>query len=153
KASRVVLRGNDVHGTGDPAMGLRGDTIRLWETHGCMIADNLVHDGRDLVVWYSDGARLTGNRVLRGRYGTHLMYSRTCVLEDNSWVGNVVGVFVMYSHGVRLTGNLITRCAGAAGIAIGLKESGDLVVERNDLIANTTGIFVDTSPLDRDEHN
>ncbi|MCC6672047.1 MAG: nitrous oxide reductase family maturation protein NosD [Planctomycetes bacterium] len=153
KAQRAVLRGNDVRGTGDPAMGLRGDTIRLWETKDCVIEANVVHDGRDMVVWYSDRARLLRNTVFGGRYGTHFMYSRQNLVEGNHYVGNVVGVFVMYSHDVQLRGNLISRCSGAAGIGIGLKESGNLVIEKNRLLANTIGVFVDTSPLDRAEHN
>jgi nitrous oxidase accessory protein len=153
KSRRVELRGNEVRGTGEPALGLRGDTIRLWETDACTIEDNVVHDGRDVVVWYSNGARLRGNEVRNGRYGTHFMYCRGGEVDGNRFDRNVVGVFVMYSHGIALRDNVITRSAGAAGIGVGLKESGDVVLERNQLLGNTVGLFVDTSPLDRVEHN
>lgn len=153
KCSRVIVRGCEVRGSGAEAMGMRGDTIRLWETHDCRIERNVVHDGRDMVVWYSDGATLLGNLVYGGRYGTHFMYSRSDLVEGNSYLGNVVGVFVMYSHDIELKRNVITRCSGAAGIGIGLKESGGLVTVRNELLANTIGIFLDSSPLDPAEHN
>ncbi|HLU38738.1 MAG TPA: nitrous oxide reductase family maturation protein NosD [Planctomycetota bacterium] len=153
RAARVVVRGNEVVGTGQAAMGLRGDTIRLWEASDCTVADNFVRDGRDVVVWYSDRARVVRNTVLGGRYGTHFMFSRDSTVEGNSWVGNVVGLFVMYSHGIAVRDNLVSRCTGAAGIGIGLKESGNLAIERNRLIANTVGMFFDSSPLDPDEHN
>jgi nitrous oxidase accessory protein len=153
KCKRVVLRGNEVIGTGQPALGLRGDTIRLWETDGCVLEANSVHDGRDVVVWYSDRAQLRRNEVRAGRYGTHFMYSRGSVVEHNRYDANVVGVFLMYTHDVALRGNTITRSAGAAGIGIGLKESGALALEDNTLIGNTVGLFVDTSPLDPAEHN
>lgn len=153
KVSRATIRGNLVQGTGDAALGLRGDTIRLWETQDSIVEGNLVRDGRDMVVWYSNRTRVLRNDVSGGRYGTHFMYSREQLVEGNRYAGNVVGVFVMYSHDVDLRSNTISRCSGASGIGIGLKESGNVDVIRNRLIANTIGLFVDTSPLDVGEHD
>jgi nitrous oxidase accessory protein len=150
---RAVVRGNRVLGTGQPAMGLRGDGIRLWETTDSVVAHNEVRDCRDVVVWYSSKNRIEGNRVSGCRYGTHFMYSHDNDVADNRYVDDVVGVFVMYSHDVRLRRNLLARAGGAAGIGIGLKESGNLVVEENWLVQNTTGIYLDTSPLDLAHEN
>jgi len=111
-----------------------------------VVADNVVEDGRDIVVWYSRGSRITGNRVDRGRYGTHFMYSDGSVVEDNRYRDVVVGVFVMYSRGVTLRRNVIAGASGAAGLAIGLKDSGDVAVENNVLVRDATGIFVDATP-------
>jgi nitrous oxidase accessory protein len=153
KASRVVVRGNLVEGTGEEALGLRGDTIRLWETRDCVVEANHVRDGRDMVVWYSKRTRVLRNQVERGRYGTHFMYSDDQLVEGNRYDANVVGVFVMYSHRVELRSNTMSRCSGAAGMGIGLKESGEIQLAGNRLVANTLGLFVDTSPLDVAEHN
>jgi nitrous oxidase accessory protein len=146
RTRRVIVRGNHVRGDAATAMGLRGDTIRLWETHDSLVADNLVEDGRDMVVWYSRGNRIVGNRVERGRYGTHFMFSHDNVVEDNRFVSGVVGVFVMYSRGVTLRRNLVLDAGGVAGMAIGLKDSGNIVLEDNLLVRNATGIFIDQSP-------
>ncbi|MGB3969249.1 MAG: nitrous oxide reductase family maturation protein NosD [Planctomycetota bacterium] len=148
KCRRATVRGNLVIGTGLPAMGLRGDAIRLWETNDSLVCDNTVRDARDVVVWYSSRNRLLRNTVLRSRYGTHFMYSHDNVVEDSRYVEDEVGVFVMYSHDLRLARNLLAKAAGAAGIGIGLKEAGNLTIEDNWLLANTTGIYVDASPLD-----
>ncbi|MBL9077275.1 MAG: nitrous oxide reductase family maturation protein NosD [Planctomycetes bacterium] len=145
---RATIVGNTVVGTGLPAMGLRGDGIRLWETTDSRVADNVVTDSRDVVVWYSSRNRLERNRVERSRYGTHFMYSHENVVEDSRYVGNEVGVFVMYSRDITLRRNLLARSGGAAGIGIGLKEAGNVAVEDNWLLANTTGVYVDQSPLD-----
>ncbi|MBI5853082.1 MAG: nitrous oxide reductase family maturation protein NosD [Planctomycetes bacterium] len=153
KVSRATIRGNLVQGTGDAALGLRGDTIRLWETQDSIVEGNVVRDGRDMVVWYSNRTRVLRNEVSGGRYGTHFMYSREQLVEGNRYAGNVVGVFVMYSHDLELRSNTISRCSGASGIGIGLKESGNVKLLRNRLIANTIGIFIDTSPLDVGEHD
>jgi nitrous oxidase accessory protein len=149
RAARVRVVGNRIEGSRDPATGLRGDTIRLWETRDSLIADNQVQDGRDLVVWYSRGNTITGNRIEGARYGLHFMYS-----HDNRVVGNqlsrgVVGIFVMYSRGLHITDNLIVDAAGAAGMAIGIKDSGNLAITGNRLIHDTIGIYVDSSPMQR----
>ncbi|MBL8752482.1 MAG: right-handed parallel beta-helix repeat-containing protein, partial [Planctomycetes bacterium] len=143
KCTRATVRGCTVLGTGLPAMGLRGDAIRLWETNDSLVERNVVRDARDLVVWYSSRNRLLGNRVSGSRYGTHFMYSHDNVVEDSEYVDDEVGVFVMYSRGIGMRRNLLARAGGAAGIGIGLKEAGDVTVEDNWLLANTTGVYID----------
>jgi nitrous oxidase accessory protein len=146
RARGVTVRSNRVAGDRNRATGLRGDTIRLWETQDSVIEGNVVDDGRDVVVWYSSGNRIADNRISRGRYGTHLMFSDDNVVEGNRYVDGVVGVFVMYSHRVTLRRNLVADAGGAAGMAIGLKDSGDVVVADNVLIRDATGVFVDQTP-------
>jgi nitrous oxidase accessory protein len=147
KSERVAVVGNHVHGDAEAALGLRGDTIRLWETRGSTIEGNLVEDGRDVVVWYSSGNRIEHNRIVRGRYGAHFMYSHDNVVRGNELRAGVVGIFAMYSRGLVIEDNVIAEAAGAAGMAIGLKESGNITIERNTLVHDAVGIYIDTSPL------
>jgi nitrous oxidase accessory protein len=147
RSERVQVVGNHVHGDAEAALGLRGDTIRLWETRDSTIENNVVEDGRDVVVWYSNGNRLVGNRIVGGRYGAHFMYSHDNVVQRNELRGGVVGVFAMYSRGLVLEHNVIVDAAGAAGMGIGLKESGNITLEHNLLVHNAVGIYIDTSPL------
>jgi nitrous oxidase accessory protein len=149
----LVLRDNVIVGHPGKALGMRGDGIRLWEVRGARVEGNRIQDSRDLVVWYSPGNTFARNQVSGGRYGTHFMYSHGNRLEESRYVGNVVGVFAMYSRDLVLRGNLIAESRGAAGVGIGAKESGDLVVEDNWLIDNTVGIYLDNSPLQPDESN
>ena len=37
----------------DVDLGLRGDAIRLWYSHGNLISQNHIYKSRDMVVWYS----------------------------------------------------------------------------------------------------
>ncbi len=153
QANRVRLRDNEIVGAPDTALGLRGDGIRLWEVRGSRIEGNRVADSRDLVVWYSPGNVIARNRIERGRYGTHFMYSHDNTVEDNRYVGNVVGIFVMYSRDLRIRRNLIAGSAGAAGVGLGAKESGNLQVVGNLFVGNTVGSYLDTCPLHPDENN
>lgn len=147
KSARVAVIGNHVHGDREAALGLRGDTIRLWETHDSVVDGNLVEDGRDVVVWYSRGNHIEHNRILRGRYGAHFMYSHDNVVRGNELRAGVVGIFAMYSRGLDVEDNTIVDAAGAAGMAIGLKESGNLVIAQNTLVHDAVGLYIDTSPL------
>ena len=153
RAERVVVRGNEVIGDRAQTLGLRGDSIRLWETRDSVLEENVVRDGRDVVVWYSPRNVIRGNTVERSRYGTHLMYSSDVSIEENRYLGNVTGVFVMYSRNVELTGNLLANSAGAAGIGLGAKESGNLRVVENQFLHNTVGVYLDGSPLYPDDRN
>jgi nitrous oxidase accessory protein len=153
QAKRVVLRGNHVIGSGQKALGLRGDGIRIWETYDSLLEHNLVEDSRDLVVWYSSRNVLRDNEVRHGRYGTHFMYSHDNTVERCRYIGNEVGVFVMYSRDVRLLGNLLLDSSGASGMGLGMKESGNVTVKGNTMVHNTLGIFVDNSPITLGEAN
>ena len=153
RSNRVVLRGNRIVGDADSPLGMRGDGVRLWEVRGSRIEDNQLEDSRDMVVWYASGNRIAGNRVVGGRYGTHLMYSHDNTLEGNLYDRNVVGVFVMYSRNVVLRRNQLLRSSGAAGMGIGLKESGNIHAEENLFAGNQVCLYTDTSPLSLDELN
>jgi nitrous oxidase accessory protein len=149
----LVLRGNEITGRPEVPLGLRGDGIRLWEVRDSQVESNRLADSRDMVVWYSPGNRIAHNSVLRGRYGTHFMYSHANVVEDNRYEQNVVGIFVMYSRDVVVRNNLVLRSAGAAGMGFGAKDSVGLVVEGNAFLGNRTGAYIDTSAFSPGEVN
>jgi nitrous oxidase accessory protein len=153
KANRIVVRGNRVLGPDEGPLGLRGDAIRLWETRDSLVEGNEVAGSRDVVVWYSPRVRIAGNRIERGRYGAHLMYSHGCTVEDNELRGNVVGVFVMYSHDVTVRGNRMLDSRGAAGMGLGVKESGNLEIHDNDFVQATIGAYLDTTPIQLGQAN
>jgi nitrous oxidase accessory protein len=153
RATGASVRGNRVLGDATQPLGLRGDGIRLWETYDSTVADNWLTDSRDVVLWYASRNRVAGNRIERGRYGAHLMYSHGNQLVGNRFVGNVTGLFVMYSRDVEIRGNVFAESGGAAGMGLGLKESGNVGVRENLFVRNTIGIYVDTSPLWPDDRN
>ncbi|MEB2346958.1 MAG: nitrous oxide reductase family maturation protein NosD, partial [Deltaproteobacteria bacterium] len=153
KAEHARVLANEVRGDPTRSLGLRGDGIRLWESYDCVVADNQVHDGRDMVLWYASRNRVSDNTIEGGRYGAHLMYSHDNELVGNRFVHNVTGLFVMYSRQVSLHGNLFAGAGGAAGIGLGLKESGNVTAIGNQFVRNTVGLYIDTSPLWPDDRN
>ena len=153
KANRAAIVDNVVRGPDEGPLGLRGDGIRLWETRDSLVRGNRVIGCRDMVIWYSSDNRLLNNTVVRSRYGTHFMYSHGNVVEGNRYLDNVVGIFIMYSRNVSLRENLLARSSGPGGMGLGIKESGNLTVSDNAFIANTKGVYMDTTPLEPDDFN
>lgn len=146
-AHRALIIGNEVVGSGARDFGMRGDAIRLWEVRDSVIARNYVHESRDMVVWYSPGNRVEDNFVEGGRYGTHFMYSSRNQVRGNTYLRNLVGVFVMYCDNVEVTGNLVAAASPGEGLGLGLKEAGNVRVEHNRFVRCPTGVFIDTSPI------
>lgn len=136
-----------VHVTGyDDLAELRGDGIKLWESHGSIVRGCVLERSRDLVVWYTRHATLDGNIVRGSRYGSHFMYAHDAVVTNSRFESNVVGIFVMYSQRMRVENNTMAGARGAAGMGLGFKDSDAIEVRGNWLVANTAGTYLDNTP-------
>lgn len=145
EAPDSVIRGNDVRCKPlDPER--RGDGIRLWWSHGCLIEGNTAHESRDMVFWYSENLTIRNNTVTSSRYGLHFMYSHDTTLAHNTLSGNSVGIYLMYSNRIALIDNRMFNNRGASGYGLGLKDCDDILIRGNALLANRVGVYVDNSP-------
>ena len=151
-APRALVRRNTIHGLALP-LGRRGDAIRVWESDGVRIEDNVVVGARDVVVWYSTDVTVAGNRVEHGRYGLHFMYADRAHVERNRLQDNSVGVYLMYSRDMRLADNTVARNRGPSGFGLGLKDVDRLSVVGNRFLGNRVGMYVDNSPADARVHH
>jgi nitrous oxidase accessory protein len=149
QSSSNVVRRNHIRSK-PVELGLRGDAIRLWYSFKNRVLDNTFVDSRDMVVWYSEDNTLSGNSGTGGRYSMHFMYSRYNLVERNRFWNNSVGIYVMYSDGVELRDNYIAHATGATGMGLGLKESSEVKVERNQIMYCASGINIDQSPYQPD---
>lgn len=146
QADGGVVRDCDVIGREDGPIGTHGDGIRLWESDDNEIVGNHLKHVRDMVVWYSNGNHVHGNHVEHSRYGVHFMHTERNEVDANQYTSNVVGIFVMYSNDLHIHGNTIVGSDGPAGMGIGLKESDDIAVDGNRLLASTIGLYLDNTP-------
>jgi nitrous oxidase accessory protein len=146
EAPDSIIRDNRI---GGKALDIarRGDGLRLWRSDRVLIEGNTIHDGRDAILWYSQGVTVRSNTSLRCRYGFHLMYSDLVTISDNELSRNSVGVYLMYSKVVALTGNRFMRNRGPSGYGIGLKEVDQFSIEDNTIAGNRVGIYLDGSPF------
>lgn len=148
-----VVRRNKISSKDGFELGGRGDALRLWYSRNNYIEENDISNSRDLVVWYSADNIFKKNRVVDGRYGLHFMYSRYNLVEDNTFLRNSTGIFLMYSDSVVLRGNRIFRAQGAAGVGIGFKEASNLDIFENEILYNGVALYLDVSPFQPDTTN
>lgn len=134
-------------------LGLRGDAIRLWYSNDNKVTQNDIRDARDTVVWYSKDNLISENTATRGRYALHFMYSQTNKVEKNKYIDNSVGIFLMYSDGVEVRDNYIAHATGATGVGIGFKETGNAIIENNQILYCASGLYLDLSPFQPDTTN
>ncbi len=146
EAPDSVIRNNQIGGK-SLDIARRGDGLRLWRSDRVVVEGNTIHDGRDAILWYSQGVIVRNNTSLRCRYGLHLMYSNSVTLENNELSANSVGIYLMYSKGVKLIRNRLLRNRGPSGYGIGLKEVDQFSIEENTLAGNRVGIYLDGSPF------
>ena len=149
QADDNVVRGNKVRSKPFD-LGVRGDGIRLWYSKRNLIEANEVFDSRDMVAWYANENIFRNNVGRRSRYSIHFMFANDNVVEGNRFYDNAVGVYFMYTEGGVARNNVISHATGAAGMAIGFKESSGTVIENNEIIYCAVGIGSDLSPFQPD---
>jgi len=141
-----VVRGNRIRSK-SLDVSMRGDGLRLWYSNGNRIEGNELTDSRDMVAWYSNHNVFRRNIGRRSRYSLHFMFSNDNLVEENRYYDNMVGVYLMYTERVHLRRNLVSHATGAAGMALGFKESSDSDIEDNDFIYCAIGVGSDLSPF------
>lgn len=149
QSNHNTLRGNHITSKSHE-LAMRGDAIRLWYSDWNLVENNEVVDSRDMVAWYSSHNVYRGNVGKRSRYSIHFMFSNDNLVENNHFYDNTVGVYMMYTERVNVRNNTISHATGAAGMAIGFKESSDSVIENNDIVYCAVGIGSDLSPFEPD---
>ena len=65
---------HNIIGAKDLDVPARGDGIRVWYSARTEVIGNQVDKGRDVVLWYNNGAVIRDNVITNGRYGLHFMY-------------------------------------------------------------------------------
>jgi nitrous oxidase accessory protein len=154
-AREALIEGNTVVGRGEDDIGRRGAGIHLYDAHHNVIRGNHVRLVRDGVYFdHSDSNTVEDNEFRELRYGVHYMYC-----DDNRFFGNVfrdsvAGVAIMYSRRVVFADNLIVNNrTGFNAFGLLLKECEDSVAERNVIVDNGSGIFLDGAHRNRFRHN
>lgn len=141
----ALIRGNVIVGK-RIAVPRRGDGIRLWYSQRGRIEHNRLTGVRDLVIWFSDSAVVRHNVVQDSRYGLHYMYSDHSRFEDNRFLHNEVGGFLMYSTDITFERNVFAEARGVLGKGLGFKDAERIDARNNLLVGNAVGIFLDNSP-------
>jgi nitrous oxidase accessory protein len=124
----------------------RGDSIRIWYSQNSQVIGNRVKHGRDVVLWYNNGAVIRDNVITGNRYGLHFMYCDDNLVENNYLEGNSVGAYLMYSRRLTLRRNIFANNRGPSGYGIGLKDMDGVEATDNLFNGNRVGMYFDNSP-------
>ncbi len=139
-----VIKGNRV--TGKPlAIGLRGDAIRMWNSHDNRVDSNDFSRARDITLANSPKNFIVGNRFTDGRYGMHLIFSPHVHIEGNHLTHTGTGIVGLYSPELTIARNHIAHALTDGGAGIVIKESPRSVVENNQILHCAVGLKADAS--------
>lgn len=139
-----VINGNRV--TGKPlAVGLRGDAIRMWNSHDNRIEGNTFVRARDITLANSPRNQLVNNRFTDGRYGMHLVFSPDVQIEGNHLTHTGTGIVGLYSPGLTIVRNHVAHALTDGGAGIVVKESHRSRVENNVVLHCAVGLKADAS--------
>lgn len=146
QGNRNRVTGNRVRGK-DLPLGLRGDGLRLWNSRHNLVEGNRFERVRDLTLANSPDNRIAGNRLDDARYGMHIVFSPRTLVDGNRITGTGTGIVVMYSESVAVRSNSIAHALEGGGAGIAFKDSGEGLVEGNEILHCATGLQANT-PLD-----
>jgi nitrous oxidase accessory protein len=140
--NRSLIKGNRV--SGKPlSTGLRGDSLRVWNSHHNQIEDNRFSRGRDLLLTNSSDNQLLRNHFTDGRYGMHIIFSPRLLVEDNRLTYTGTGIVALYSPHLTLRGNHVAHALTDGGGGIVMRESDDSLIENNHVLHCSVGMKMD----------
>lgn len=143
-ARKAVIRNNLISGRPELQLGERGAGLHFWDSPDNVVEDNTISDARDgLYIQSSPGNRIRRNRVFRVRYGVHYMFSDNNSFEDNIFSDSVAGAAIMYSSDIQFHNNAFLHNRGFSSFGILFQDCERCVAERNFIVDNATGIFME----------
>ena len=141
-ASHSMVKGNRVTGKPLPT-GMRGDSVRLWNSRFNRVEDNQFTRGRDLTLTNAPDNQMLRNNFTDGRYGMHIIFSPRLLAEGNHLSHTGTGIVALYSPHLTLRGNHIAHALTDGGGGIVIKESDDSLIENNQILHCSVGLKID----------
>jgi len=151
----AVIEHNRIRGRADIEVGRRGAGIHFYDAHHNIVRFNRIWEVRDGVYFdHSDHNRVEDNHFSDLRYGVHYMYCGPNSFSRNIFRDSMAGVVVMYTDRVVFRDNqIINNRKGFNACGLLFKDTLDSVAERNVIVNNARGIFLDNSDRNRFFHN
>ncbi|RPJ85450.1 MAG: nitrous oxide reductase family maturation protein NosD [Acidobacteria bacterium] len=144
RAKQAVIRNNTISGRPELELGERGAGLHFWDSPDNTIEDNTLFDVRDgFYIQSSPGNQIRRNKVFRVRYGVHYMFSDRNSFEDNVFSHGIAGAAIMYSSDIQFRHNAFIHNRGFSSFGILFQDCERCVAERNLIVDNATGIFME----------
>jgi len=144
RAKQAIIRKNIIGGRPELELGERGAGLHFWDSPDNTIEDNTIFDARDgFYIQSSPGNQIRRNKVFRVRYGVHYMFSDRNSFEDNVFSHGIAGAAIMYSSDIQFRHNAFVHNRGFSSFGILFQDCERCLAERNLIIDNATGIFME----------
>lgn len=151
RCREALIEGNRITGRAELEVGRRGAGIHFYDAHHNTVRGNRVSSVRDGVYFdHADFNLVEDNEFDHLRYGVHYMYCSDNRFFRNVFRDSVAGVAIMYTERVTFSDNrILDNREGFHAFGLLLKDALDSVAERNVIVNNGTGIFLDSSHRNR----
>jgi len=146
KANHTILRNNTLKSKAENEVH-SGNGIHLWYCNNILIENNQIRGHRDGIYFeFVESSKIIGN-ISEGniRYGLHFMFSNHDDYIGNIFKNNGTGVAVMFSDHINMKGNHFIDNWGTSNYGLLFKEIYDGELSGNVFQNNTIGIFADGS--------
>ncbi|MBT2679746.1 nitrous oxide reductase family maturation protein NosD [Bacillus sp. ISL-35] len=122
----------------------RGNGIHMFKGGGHLLKKNEIAAVQDGIYYdFTEHIKVTGNHVSESRYGMHFMFSEDISAERNHIEKNVTGFMVMDSANITFLENRVTDHFHVRGFGILIYETRNVLVERNEMLRNSTGLSLE----------
>jgi nitrous oxidase accessory protein len=155
RCREALIEGNVITGRAAVDLGRRGAGIHLYDAHRNTVRGNRISFVRDGVYFdHADSNTVEDNEFHHLRYGVHYMYCDDNRFFRNVFRDSVAGVAIMYTERVTFSDNrIVDNREGYHAFGLLLKDARDSVAERNVIVNNGSGIFLDGSHRNRFARN
>jgi nitrous oxidase accessory protein len=155
RCEEARVEDNRITGRAEVDLGRRGAGIHFYDAHRNVVRGNRVSFVRDGVYFdHADFNTVEDNEFHDLRYGVHYMYCEDNKFFRNVFRDSVAGVAIMYTERVEFSDNrIVDNREGFHAFGLLLKDAREVVAERNVIVNNGSGIFLDGSHRNRFTHN
>ncbi len=145
-ANDNIIRNNRISSK-DTTPSLRGDGLRMWNSHDNLIENNQFIKIRDIYITNSLSNRLQNNYISHSRIGFELVFSHENELIANRIEHNSTGIVLIYSNDLLIKNNHISHLRSYSGFAMAFKETYGVQILGNEILHCATGLS-SNAPLD-----
>lgn len=119
---------------------LRGEGLRMWNSHENQIVNNDIEQVRDNFITNSEANLFKGNKIRHSRIGLQLIFSHENQIIGNQISENGTGLMLLYSNDLLIENNSISHLRSFSGSAIAFKESTGVVAQFNQILHCAIGL-------------
>ncbi|WP_210364113.1 nitrous oxide reductase family maturation protein NosD [Bacillus sp. REN3] len=122
----------------------RGNGIHLFKGGKHLIKGNEISEVQDGIYYdFTSQIHAAENHIFNSRYAMHFMFSGDVKADRNMIEKNITGFMVMDSEKIDFTANVVSDHFHFRGFGIIIYESKDILIERNEILRNSTGLSLE----------